>query len=88
MQTKYQSKLNNRLRRIEGQIKGLQKMLDGNKYCVDIITQSRAVQKSLESFDQELLKNHLEEHVSHQFQHGQTDKATAELLKIYSLYNK
>ena len=85
MQAKYQKQLTNRLHRIQGQLQGLERMLDENKYCVDIITQSQAVQHSLESFDQELLKNHLEEHVAHQFVHGQEGKAVSELLKLYKL---
>lgn len=88
MQHKYQSKLTTHLHRIEGQVKGIEKMLSENKYCVDIIIQTRAIQKSLESFNESLLKNHLEEHVSHQFQHGQNTKAVTELLKIYNLHNK
>ncbi len=88
MQKHYQSKLSSHLHRIQGQLQGLERMLDNNKYCVDIIIQSRAIQKSLESFNQSLLKNHLEEHVAHQFTHGQTAKAVSELLNIYNLHNK
>jgi CsoR family transcriptional regulator, copper-sensing transcriptional repressor len=88
MQGKYHIKLSHRLHRIQGQLQGLERMLNNNEYCVDIITQSHAIQKSLESFDQELLKNHIEEHVAHQFSHGEKSKATAELLKIYNLHNK
>lgn len=88
MQKKYHHKLSHRLHRIQGQLQGLERMVDAGKYCVEIIIQSRAIQKSLESFDQELLKNHLEEHVAHQFSHGQTAKAVNELLKIYKLQNK
>ncbi len=88
MQTKYQSALTHHIHRIQGQLLGLERMLNENQYCVDIITQSRAIQKSLGSFDQKLLRNHLEEHVAHQFVNGQIGKATNELLKIYNLNNK
>ncbi len=88
MQKKYQDKLAHHLHRIEGQVKGLERMLEANKYCVDIITQSLAIQKSLASFDKEMLKNHLEEHVAHQFKAGNEKKAISELLKIYYLSNK
>ena len=84
----YQKNVVNRLRRIQGQVKGLEKMVVGNKYCVDIITQSLAVQKSLQSFNQAMLENHLQEHVSHQFKHGDDSKAVKELIKIYNLKNK
>ena len=78
----------NRLHRIQGQVKGLEKMVVKNKYCVDIITQSLAIQKSLQSFNQAMLENHLQEHVSHQFKHGDASKAVKELIKIYNLKNK
>ena len=78
----------NRLHRIEGQIRGLEKMVLAEKYCVDIITQSLAIKRSLDSFSQILLKNHLQEHVAHQFSHGEKSKAVNELLKVFNLHNR
>lgn len=49
----------NRLRRIEGQIRGLEKMIDSDKYCIDILTQVSAATKALESFALALLDDHL-----------------------------
>ncbi len=63
-------------------------MVEARKYCVDIMTQSLAVEKSLERFNADLLENHLTEHVFHQFMHGQSAKATDEMLKIFKLKNK
>jgi DNA-binding FrmR family transcriptional regulator len=83
-----EKKLVNRLHIIQGQMKGLEKMVEGKNYCVDIITQSLAIQKSLQSFNQEMLKNHLQEHITHQFHNGQGNKAISELLKINNLKNK
>jgi DNA-binding FrmR family transcriptional regulator len=88
MQPSNKTKLINHLSRIEGQIRGLKNMVEAGKYCVDIITQSLAVTKSLEAFEEGLLANHLSEHVSHQFQHGQSQKAVRELIKIYNLKNR
>jgi DNA-binding FrmR family transcriptional regulator len=48
-----------RLRRIEGQIRGLQKMVDEDRYCADILTQISSVQEALRSVGRELLRNHL-----------------------------
>lgn len=48
-----------RLRRIEGQVRGLQKMIDADKYCIDVLTQVSAVTKALQSFSLELLDEHL-----------------------------
>ena len=49
-----------RLRRIEGQIRGLQRMVEEDKYCIDILTQVSAATKALQSFSLELLEEHLE----------------------------
>lgn len=52
---------------------------------MDIITQSRAIQRSLESLNRLLLENHLRTHVSHMFEHGgdEREKAVDELLKAF-----
>ncbi|MDQ2728706.1 MAG: metal-sensitive transcriptional regulator [Actinomycetota bacterium] len=48
-----------RLRRIEGQIRGLQKMIDDDKYCIDILTQVSAATKALQSMALGLLEDHM-----------------------------
>ena len=48
-----------RLRRIEGQVRGLQRMVDEDQYCIDILTQVSAATKALQSFSLELLQEHL-----------------------------
>jgi DNA-binding FrmR family transcriptional regulator len=48
-----------RLRRIEGQVRGLQKMVDEDRYCADILTQVSSVQEALRAVGRELMRNHL-----------------------------
>lgn len=48
-----------RLRRVEGQVRGLQRMVEEDKYCIDILTQVSAATKALQSFCLELLEEHL-----------------------------
>jgi DNA-binding FrmR family transcriptional regulator len=48
-----------RLRRIEGQVRGLQRMVEGDKYCIDILTQVAAVTRALQSVALGLLDEHL-----------------------------
>src|SRR5687768_12718106 len=48
-----------RRRRIEGQVRGLQRMVEEDKYCIDILTQVSAATKALQSFSLELLEEHL-----------------------------
>jgi len=75
---------------IEGQMKGLQKMIDNESYCMDILTQSLAIQKSLASLNKLILENHLRTHVHHMLTSGDTRqeaKAIEELLSLYELNN-
>jgi DNA-binding FrmR family transcriptional regulator len=48
-----------RLRRIEGQVRGLQKMVEEDRYCADILTQISSVQEALRAVSRELMRNHL-----------------------------
>lgn len=50
----------NRLRRIEGQVRGLQRMVEEDRYCADILTQLSSVQEALRGVSRELMRNHLE----------------------------
>ena len=49
----------NRLKRIEGQIRGLEKMVEDNAYCIDILTQAQAANAALSAFEKELLASHI-----------------------------
>ncbi|SHK04851.1 DNA-binding transcriptional regulator, FrmR family [Pseudonocardia thermophila] len=59
-----------RLRRIEGQVRGLQRMVEEDKYCIDILTQVAAATKALQAFSLELLNEHLATCVVHAAQAG------------------
>jgi len=76
-----------RLRIIAGQIAGLERMVDDEAYCVELLTQSRAIQRSLRAVDRILIENHLRTHVAHGISEGgeAKDQAIAELLKLYEL---
>lgn len=77
-----------RLKIIEGQIRGLQKMVEEDKYCIDIITQASAIKEALSSVEDLLLENHLSTHVIHQVRSGNEAQATEEILKVYKLKRK
>jgi DNA-binding FrmR family transcriptional regulator len=77
-----------RLKIVEGQIRGLQKMVEDEKYCVDIITQASAIKEALSGVESLILENHLTTHVIHQIKHGKEDQAVKEILKVYSLTQK
>ena len=75
---------------IEGQFKGLQKMIEQEEYCMDILTQSLAIQRSLASLNKLILENHLRTHVAEGLAEpsaGQAEKVIEELLNLYELHN-
>lgn len=72
-------KLLNRLRRIEGQVRGLQTMIENDVYCNDILIQSSAVNAAMNAFNKELLANHIHTCVLRDFREGK-DEVVDELV--------
>lgn len=85
MKEEIKKQAQNRLRRIEGQVRGLHKMIDEEQYCVDIITQSTAIRNALSAVENLILENHLSTHVLHQMQSKNPNKAIDEILSVYKL---
>ena len=81
-------KLTRRLKILEGQVRGIQNMVEKNAYCIDIITQTSAIKQGLSNIEDALLEGHLEHCVVNQIKSGQTSKATTEILKVYQLKRK
>lgn len=77
-----------RLKILEGQVRGLQRMIEEEEYCVDIIHQSFAVKAALSGVEDLILKNHLSTHVVEQIKSGKESKAVNEILNIYKLNKK
>lgn len=88
MRQEIKNKAVRRLKIIEGQIRGLQKMIDDESYCIDIITQASAVKEGLSGVEDLILENHLSTHVVQQIKQGEKEKATKEILKVYKLAQK
>jgi CsoR family transcriptional regulator, copper-sensing transcriptional repressor len=78
-----------RTRILAGQMRGLERMIDDEEYCVDILTQSLAVQKSLRSLNKLLVENHLRTHVTDMLAEGgdSAERAVEELLRVFELQN-
>jgi CsoR family transcriptional regulator, copper-sensing transcriptional repressor len=85
---KNKQKLIQRLKIIEGQVRGLQVMIEKDKYCIDVITQTSAVKQALSGVEDTLMEGHLGTCLVHQIQKGQMEKATKEILKVYGLKRK
>lgn len=67
------TKLTNRLSRIEGQIRGIRKMIEEDQYCPDILTQSAAVSAAINAFNKELLASHLRSCVTEDIKAGKEE---------------
>jgi len=81
-------KLIRRLKIVEGQVRGLQDMIEKDTYCIDVITQTSAIKQALSNIEDLLMESHLGHCVVNQIKKGQTDKATSEILKVYRLKRK
>lgn len=81
-------KLLRRLKIIEGQMRGLQDMVESGAYCIDIITQTSAVKQALSGIEDVIMEGHLSTCVIHQIKKGQEKKAVDEILKVYALKRK
>ena len=77
-----------RLKIIEGQIRGLQDMVQKGTYCIDVITQTSAVKQALSGIEDAIMENHLNTCVIDQIKKGKDTKATEEILKVYRLKRK
>lgn len=82
------ARLVKRLKIIEGQVRGLQAMVNTDTYCIDVITQTSAVKRALSSVEDVLMENHLGTCLVEQIQKGKKSKATSEMLKVYRLKRK
>ena len=63
----------NSLNRIEGQVRGIRKMVEANTYCTDILTQVSAVNAALNAFNRELLANHIRTCVADDIRNGKDE---------------
>lgn len=72
-------KLKNRLNRIEGQVRGIKRMVDEDAYCIDILNQVAAINSALNSFNKELLSTHIRTCVMEDIKNG-NDEVMNELV--------
>ncbi|HQU08164.1 MAG: hypothetical protein B7X04_00045 [Parcubacteria group bacterium 21-54-25] len=88
MNKNVKSKVVRRLKTIEGQVRGLQKLVENDTYCIDIITQTSAVRSALSAVEDAMLENHLSTHVVEQMKGGSQAKAIREILSVYKVSKK
>jgi CsoR family transcriptional regulator, copper-sensing transcriptional repressor len=76
-----------RLRRIEGQVRGLQKMVEADRYCADILTQLSSVQEALRAVARELMRNHMKHCATRAMRSG-SDEAEAMVNELVDLVHR
>jgi len=87
METDVRQRCKKRLNRIEGQVRGISRMVEEDRYCIDVITQIGAVRAALRKVEEEILRDHIEHCVHHAIASGderEQKKKVAELLEVLS----
>ena len=77
-----------RLAFIEGHLQGIRRMVEQDKYCVDVLKQTYAVRRAIEKMEGLMLDNHLHTCVIDGIKHGREDEVMGELVELYALSNR
>lgn len=90
MKFNYRQRVRHRSRIIAGQIEGLQKMIESDAYCMDILTQNLAIQRAVASLNKLVIEHHIKTHIKQDMASGNADRqmrAQKELVSLYDLHN-
>jgi DNA-binding FrmR family transcriptional regulator len=85
MRTDIKTSVRKRLGRIEGQVRGLAKMVDDDRYCIDIVTQISAVRAALRRVEEEVLRDHVGHCVEHAIASGDKADQRAKIAELMSV---
>ncbi|WP_373599669.1 metal-sensitive transcriptional regulator [Paraclostridium bifermentans] len=77
-----------RLNRIEGQVKGIQKMVEEERYCVDILVQISAIRSAINKVGNIILENHIKGCVSNSIKNGEVEKSEELISELMETINK
>ena len=89
--SKSDSQLLARLARIEGQVRGIARMVEEERYCIDILNQMQAVKAALRKVEEQVLKDHAAHCVKHAIESGgaaDQERKFAELVELFGRYGK
>lgn len=76
------------LNRIEGQVRGLKRMVEEDTYCIDVITQTQAVKSAISAVEDRLLENHLSHCAVEQVKKNNAKKMVDEVMKVFKVAKK
>jgi len=88
MNAENKPKLLNRLNRIEGQVRGIAKMVEADRYCIDVITQVQVVRAALRRVADEILKDHLDHCVTNALASGDETEARAKAAELIEVLGR
>ena len=88
MRSDIKTSVQKRLGRIEGQVRGLSKMVDEDRYCIDIITQISAVRAALRRAEEEILKDHVAHCVEHAISSGNTADQRSKIAELMDVIGR
>ena len=77
-----------RLGRIEGQVRGVSRMVEQDRYCIEVLTQIRAVRAALDKVEQEVLHDHLRHCVAHAFHAGSARERQTKIDELLEVLDK
>lgn len=86
--SKEKEQLINRLKRIEGQVRGIQSMIENDRYCVDILTQISAINAAMNKVGLQLLEKHTQHCVADAVKDGDGENAIQELMEVFKRFSK
>lgn len=88
MNEKKKKSILHRLKILEGQVRGLQRQVESDTYCIDVLTQTAAVKEALSRIEDIILENHLSSCVINQIEAGKSSQPIQEVLAVYQLAKK
>jgi len=88
MQSDTKKQVRSRLSRIEGQVRGISRMVDEDRYCIDVITQVRAIRAALKRVEDEVLRDHVGHCVEHAISSGDKAEQREKVSELLDLLNR
>jgi DNA-binding FrmR family transcriptional regulator len=86
MQNDIKASVKKRLSRIEGQVRGLSRMVDEDRYCIDVVTQIAAVRAALRRAEEEILRDHVAHCVEHAIASGNKTEQRAKIAELMAVF--
>jgi DNA-binding FrmR family transcriptional regulator len=88
MQTEAKAASLRRLKRIEGQVRGLSRMVEGDRYCIDIVTQIGAVRAALRKVEEEVLRDHVAHCVEGAIASGNKGEQRRKIVELMNVFSR